>query len=806
MRFCSFLFLFLFFGANASAQTVDVYGKVSDQMGRPASFTSIWISEINAGTLTNAQGFYKIAVKPGVYQFVFRSPGFVSFSQTAAISAGKTVVDATLSQLPPFETGTGNADSIVHNVIVKASLHERPPHYAGTLYNKMLQRLDRTSSNFLKRDAAHELHFNPERTGILNYEEYIADFSTRSKDFNTEEVVAAQNYVYSRDVFNFNGQPEQHIDLYQHTQHLNGFNEHGFVSPLAGNAHAYYRYTLTGQFIENGKLIFAIRVWPKTHDEHLFYGVIYVIDKEWVLYGADLHLPPSSNMELIDSIRIQQQYVPMPDGHWITQASLLSYKGKFWGFRYSGLFLRLYEKAVLDSSVVSRPYHEIYHSTKVNYQQTKQYWAQNRPVLLIPEERQFFQLAELEANHRKSNQVKDSLARKNTFRFFPFLLRGYTLHNYDNNSSWTFQSPYNVVFYNTVDGWGFDFHIKYNKIFDSLRSLTVIPDARYGFTDKVFNTNIFVNFIYNPFKQASVYARVGSDFLDLNNKGTTTLFLNSINTLLLGGNYLKLYQSRFILAGTDGEVSNGVLLNGAIEYADRRSVFNTTAHTFNKDSVLITSNNPLDPNAQLPLFPRYRALTVRGSATFTFDQEYMITPQGKFILPSKYPRLRFNYRQGLPFLGSDVKYNTMSLDIFQDRLNMGIAGHMGYFLSAGFFPNTSRLYYPDYNQFRGGQGFFFDSAQGSFHFLNFYTYSTFRPYFEAHAEHNFAGLFLSKVPLFNKLKIQEIVGGSYLTQGMLPDYKEVYFGLKRTIIRLDYGLAYGRFTKVVQGFRFVYHL
>jgi hypothetical protein len=137
---------------------------------------------------------------------------------------------------------------------------------------------------------------------------------------------------------------------------------------------------------------------------------------------------------------------------------------------------------------------------------------------------------------------------------------------------------------------------------------------------------------------------------------------------------------------------------------------------------------------------------------------------------------------------------------------MGIAGNMGYFVSAGFSPNTSRLYYPDYNQFRGGQGFFFDSAQGSFHFLNFYTYSTFKPYFEAHAEHNFGGLFLSKVPLFSKLKIQEIVGGSYLTQGMLPDYKEVYFGLKRTVIRLDYGLAYGRFTKVVQGFRFVYHL
>ncbi len=728
----------------------------------------------------------------------------MALAQIAIIEGKQAIVDARLSRVTGTDI-TGNADSIIHKVISRAK-HEKSSRYEGTIYNKVLQRLDRTSSNFLKRDAAHEMHFNPERTGILNFTEYIANFSTRSRDFNIEEVVAAKNAVYSRDVFNFNGPPEQHIDLYQNTQHLNGFNEHGFVSPLGNDARTYYRYQLSGTFADGDYLVYAIRVLPKMHDEHLFYGTIYIIGKEWLLYGADLHLSPSANMELIDSIRIRQQYVPMPDGHWIAQASVLSYNGKFWGFWYSGLFMRIYENAAPDTTVVSRPYHEIYHSTKANYQQTKQYWDQNRPVLLTPDERQFYYLAELDAAHKKDRAIKDSLERKSTFRFFPFLIRGYTLHNYKNNSSWTFQSPYNVIFYNTVDGWGYDLHIKYNKIYDSLRSLTVIPDVRYGFTDKVFNANIFASLVYNPFRQASVYARVGSDFLDLNNKGTTSLFLNSISTLLLGGNYLKLYQSRFIMAGTDGEVANGVFLNGTVEYADRRSLFNTTTHTFNKDSVLLTSNNPLNPNAQLPLFPRYRALTVRGSATFTFDQEYMVTPEGKFILPSKYPRLRFNYRQALPLFGSDVKYNTVSLDVFQDRVDMGIWGNTGYYLSAGFFPNTSRLYYPDYNQFRGGQGFFFDSAQGSFHFLNFYTYSTFKPYFEAHLEHNFAGLFLSKVPLFNKFKIQEIVGGSYLTQGMLPDYKEVYFGLKRTIIRLDYGFAFGRFTKTLQGFRFVYHL
>lgn len=805
MRITLFSVWLLFTFLNAFAQQPNIHGRITDEKGRPLNFVSVWIDSLNTGTVTNAQGFYQLNLNPGSYQCRYRSPGYKPVSQIIKVQNPQIGYDIRLSAIGGRDIVPNFADSIIRKVIFRAGSKERVPQYSGVLYNKVMQRLDRTSTNFLKRDAAHELHFNPNRIGILNLSEYISSFHTRSKDFNSEEVIGAKSATTSRDLFRFNGPPEQHIDLYQNTQHLNGFNEHGFISPLAENAHAYYRYQLAGKFADKNNLIYAIRVLPKMHDEHLFYGMLYIIDQQWLLYGADLHLSPAANMEFVDSIRIREQYIPMRNGNWLAQGAELRYYGKFWGFHYSGQFLRVYQTAIPDTTTLARPYHEIFHSTKPDYKQPREFWVHNRLVSLTPDEDRFYQLSELAEASRKNKHIIDSLENKNGFRFFPYLFRGYTLHNYNNNSAWTFQSPYNMGFYNTVEGWGYDIKIRYIRVYDSLRKLTVIPDVRYGFSDKIFNANIFSSVVYNPFKQASVYARIGSDFLDLNNKGTTSLFLNSVSTLLLGGNYLKLYQSRFVTAGTDGEVANGIFLNGAIEYADRRSAFNTTEHTFNKDSVLLTSNNPLDPNAQTPLFPHYRAFIIKGSATFTLDQEYMVTPEGKFILPSQYPRFRISYRQGLPLLGSDVKYNFVSLDIFQDRLNLGIIGSMGYYISFGAFPNTSRLYYPDYNQFRGGQGFFFDSAQGSFHFLNFYTYSTFRPYFEAHVEHNFGGLFLSRIPLLSKIKIQEIIGGSYLTQGMLPDYKEVYFGLKRTVVRLDYGLAYGRFTKVVQGFRLVYN-
>jgi hypothetical protein len=425
---------------------------------------------------------------------------------------------------------------------------------------------------------------------------------------------------------------------------------------------------------------------------------------------------------------------------------------------------------------------------------------------LLPREEDFYAISELTERHKVDKTLTDSVQNTHAkFRGIDYFFNGYTLHDYRHNAIWTFPSPQYMWFYNTVEGFGINLYVRYKKIYSNTQhSLTITPDVRYGFNDKVLNANVFSDYVYNPFHQGSVYGRIGSDFLDLNERGTINPFINSLSTLFLGNNYIKLYQSKFIMGGTQGEVANGVLLNGQLEYAERFPLYNTTLHTFNSDSIKLTSNNPLDPNGNNALFPPHRALIFRGSATFTFDQEYKITPSGKFIIPNPYPRVRFNYREGIPALGSDVNYSNVSVDVFQDRVDMGLWGYTAYYLSSGLFLNTKSLYYPDYFQFLGGESFFFSASLGTFHFLNYYTYSTDKPYFEAHLEHNFTGSLFSHIPLLSELHLQEIIGGSFLAQGTLPDYKEVYFGVKRTVFRLDYGLVFGRYSATIQGFRFFY--
>ena len=798
--------LLLWLSLNAVAQTVNFTGEIKDEQGKPLAFVSVYINNYGKSTATNQEGVFQIDIPPGTYTFTIRQLGYQPLTQTITINSDQSAGTFMLKPITPPEEKL-DADVIVDNVIARrGSFRRNIPAYAGQLYCKNLQQLDGAPKIFFKRDVARKLHVSPDRRAIISLSESIAEYHTRSTDYIKERLISAK-MTNDSNAYGFNSAAELHIDLYKNTTILKGLTDHAFLSPIASYAHQFYRYSYAGSFYDNGNLVYAINVKPKHHNQHTYLGTIYVLDKNWLLYGATLNLNHYNRLDFADSISLKIQYAPADSMNWVVQNMVFRYYGKLLGFKFSGYFLQLFQTINRDTLHNFGSGKEVFNSNRNNYRNNDEVLEDERPLPLLPPEENFYTISQVNQRHKIDQTLTDSIQNiHNNFKIIDYIFNGYTLHGYKSNTIWTFPSPQYMWFYNTVEGFGINAYVRYKKVYNnSQHSLTIVPDVRYGFTDKIFNANVFVNYIYNPFHQGSFYGKIGEDFLDLNERGTINPFINSLTTLFLGNNYIKLYQSKFIMGGAQGEVANGILLNGQLEYAQRFPLYNTTLHTFNSDSVKLTSNNPLDPYGNKALFPEYRALIFRGSATFTFDQQYKITPSGKFIIPNPYPRIRFNYRVGIPTLGSNVNYSNISVDVFQDRADMGLWGYTAYYLSAGFFLYTNKLYYPDYYQFLGGQSFFFNATLGTFHFLNYYTYSTDKPYFEAHLEHNFTGSLFSHVPLLNELHLQEIVGGSFLSQGTLPDYKEVYFGIKRTVFRLDYGLAFGRFTPTVQGFRFFYN-
>ena len=84
----------------------------------------------------------------------------------------------------------------------------------------------------------------------------------------------------------------------------------------------------------------------------------------------------------------------------------------------------------------------------------------------------------------------------------------------------------------------------------------------------------------------------------------------------------------------------------------------------------------------------------------------------------------------------------------------------------------------------------------AFKILPYYTLSTNKAYAEIHAEHNFKGYILNKIPLLNKLNFNLVAGFNAAATKENKPYTEYSLGLsnlgwgKMRFLRVDYVRAY----------------
>jgi hypothetical protein len=515
-------------------------------------------------------------------------------------------------------------------------------------------------------------------------------------------------------------------------------------------------------------------------------------------------LTSNARINFVDTLQIQQNFVEVEKNVWKQSNITFQFKGKVLGFEFEGYFIGLNSHYELDPEFPSKFFDDeiIKIPADVNKREAG-YWAKNRPSPLTPEEQINYYIRDSIEARKQSRPYLDSIQREaNKFRPVRYLLAGYRADNLYRNSSWTIYPLYNTVFYNTIEGWGVNFRALYNKQYNYRRSLAFEPNIRYGFSSKTLNANASISYKYDTLYHASVTLKGGTDYLDLNNRGTINQFYNTLTTLFDGKNYLKLYRSKFLSLRAHQEIADGLQITGGVEIARRYPVQNSSnLLIFENAAKMLTSNNPFIPDKEEDLFPVNNAFVMEVKASYTYGQRYTSRPDGKIYESPRYPTIQLDYRKGIKnIFHSAVDYDFVSADVFQDKINMGLSGYSSFYLSAGKFLNTKSLYFPDIHHFTGNQTAIYNPIFPNFHFLDYYTYSTDDKYIEAHYEHNFSGLFIRKMPLFRHLKLEEIMGGAYLA---LPsgNYRELYFGLQRLVFRIDYGFSWTNKGKANPAFR-----
>jgi hypothetical protein len=808
---------------NTSAQQYLLSGKITNQRNAVVPFTSVYIRNSTYGTTANENGVYQFKLAPGTYNLTYRFVGFTEKVVKITITDHDETQNVTMDDeifgtervAAIYRKNQDAADTIMKQVIKKRKFYlDEATSYSCAVYIKGVQKLLSAPKALLSKEVIHTLDLDSLGRGILYQQESLSDYSFQSPD-KIREVTIANRTAGINTAFSYNKASDLQVNFYKNVFTINGLSTRGFVSPLASDASLFYRYKLLGVSNENGRVIDKIQVIPRRGHGQYFQGDIYIVDGDWRLYSADLYLANDVNsLNLIDTLKITQQYVAVTDSVWMPSAVQYNFSGSVLGFKFGGYYDAIFNNYKINPTFPERFFTgEVLKIDTVANSKKEDYWADVRPIPLTKREARDYEKKDSVAAYKKTKEYLDTLQHtKNHINYPGYLIFGYYASNRSATDSLYVYPFLQTFYYNTVEGFGINAKIRYTHKIDDFHAYSITPDLRYGFGNKKLSANIYSEYRNDPFHNAKFFMSFGSDILDLNNVGTRSLYFNTLSTLLSENNYVKYYRSQYGLFGYQREVANGVMLTGSLSYANRIQLYNTSyGHIKDVKNREYTSNNPLAPpgtpaDDHSVLFPENQALTFSTSAAFTFDQEYVTRPTGKFNLPSKYPTLTVNYRKGIKgALGSDVDYDFTSVDISQYNIRVGLTGFSSFKLTGGAFMNNNTVYYMDYNHFLGNQGTTFDPTYvGSFHFLPFYTYSTNGAFLEAHFQHNFAGSIFNKIPLLRKAKLEEVIGANYLTTKANKDYKEFYVGVQRLIFRVDYGVSYMGNKKYIQGFRIFY--
>ncbi|WP_423148528.1 DUF5686 and carboxypeptidase regulatory-like domain-containing protein [Rubrolithibacter danxiaensis] len=794
------LYFILFFILPFTGFTQDytLSGRITDTEGKGISFVSVYVKNTSVSTVANEYGNYKLQLTEGVHILIFRYVGFKQREIEVTIHGNKElnlILEPDFLQLPEVAVVSPLYDparGIIKKVIDKRkSLLKESSFFSCDVYTKSIQKLIKAPKRILGQDVAKALNLDSVGPTILYQSETNSKLYLKSPDI--KEIMVASKIAGDKQGFSFNRALDAQVNFYNNLLNWPALGKQNFVSPVADMAFSYYHYKLAETSVENGRTIYKIRVIPRYRFSPAFSGYVYVLKDEWRLYSVNLTLTGDTRINFVDTLKISQQFIPLKKGVWQPSDITFQFKGKVLGFRFAGYFIGVYSNYQLQPKLPWNFFNdEIMRIEKNANQKSSSYWAENRPVPLSFEEQLNYDMQDSIEVKKRSKSFLNSVQRKqNVFKPLKALIAGYQLNNLSNKSYWYFYPLQHTVFYNTVEGWGVNLRARYNKQYSYRRWLEIDPAIRYGFSSKTLNANTEVTYQYDTLNHASVTLKGGSDFLDLNNRGTINLFYNTLTTLFRGKNYLKLYRANFISFRTQRELIDGLQITAGAEIAKRMPVKNSAdSSAFHNASKLWTSNNPFSPYREQDLFPVNNALTFQVKASYTYGQKYTTRPDGKVYEAARYPTIQLDYRKGIKnVINSAVDYDFLAVNVLQDQVRMGLKGYSSFYLSAGKFFNSKSVYFPDLKHFTGNQTALYNPVFPNFHFLDYYAFSTDDRYFEAHYEHNFSGLLTNKIPLLRKLKLEEIIGGAYLIEPT-QSYKEAYFGFQRLMFRVDYGVSW----------------
>ncbi|MDG5491737.1 DUF5686 and carboxypeptidase regulatory-like domain-containing protein [Psychroserpens sp. SPM9] len=785
-----------------------ITGTVTDSNNQPLPFVNIYIENTYIGTTSNEEGNYELNIKQAKnYTVVFQFLGYKTVKKEVEITSfpftlDTVMVDEEISLNEVVINSEENpADKIIREAIAKRKENlEKIKSYKADFYSRGLIRIKDAPEKIMGTEIG-DLGggLDSTRSGVIYLSETISKLEFLRPNKLKEKILASK--VSGDDNgFSFNNAIDVEYNLYEKTIELGNL----IISPIANNAFGYYRYKLEGVFYDDrGNLINKIKVTPRRENDPVYEGLIYIVEDQWTIYAAELDITGvQARIPAVDKIRITQNYsFSEQDAIWAKISQNIDFKYGIFGIKGDGRFTAVYSNYEFNAGLTPNDFsREIVSFANEANKKDSIFWKSVRPVPLTEEEITDYIKKDSIQVVRESKTYQDSVDTvKNKFKLGD-IFGGYTYTNSYENWSVGVTSPIQAISFNTVQGWNANVGAFYRKSYDDYkRYISISGNINYGFSEDRLRGSVSATYKFNDTSRPFITLSGGVVTQQFNPSEPISSGLNTGFSLFSEKNFMKIYEKSFAQVAYSNELFNGFRLGATLGYERRKALFNTTDQAwYPKDDRDYTSNNPLDETAYgIAPFATHNIMKLNLSARINFAQNYLSYPDSKYNIPnSKYPTVILGYEKGFSSSIDAYDFDQVKIRVTQG-LNVADKGRLRYNLKAGKFFNADDIAFVDYQHFNGNQTNFGEGSYlNVFNNLPYYTASTNDSYLEMHAEHDFNGFLLGKVPLLKKLNFNLIVGAHALATPDNNPYQEYSIGLdnigwgKFRFLRLDYVRSY----------------
>ena len=449
------------------------------------------------------------------------------------------------------------------------------------------------------------------------------------------------------------------------------------------------------------------------------------------------------------------------------------------------------------------------------------YWAGIRPIPLSDNEVKSLRASDsLKTGVVRTGEKADSTKKAPVARMKPGQFPGALAfgHTWSDTSGFSFNNGGLVNFrnlnFNTVDGFVYGLDFRISKVFSKKIQIGLYPSFLYAFSRESFMWRVNSQVSSAKNNRNRFYFRTGSTTKDFNSGGGISPLINSVTTLFLRSNYLKLYSARYLTVGYSREISNGLNIDLQAGYENRTILGNTTDYSFIKSSKIYTDNIPV--NEYIKFGPD---TVIRDHRHFDFSLTLQYTPRQKYVIRggnriprgSDWPTFSLTWKHGVNDFTVPVligQYDQVRFEVFHNK-DFGAFSEFRWRFRTGTFLRKAGFTFIDFNHFNTQYvPVLLKDYEDAFMLKPFYSLSTPQMFTELHAKYTTPYLLLKLIPGLSNTLMRENLSLSFLWTKDHQAYTELGYSISELLFIGELGVyaGFNNFNYASIGLRLVFKL